>query len=142
MFENSGSRSGTDYSFIDGNMTPRATYRHMQMVAQNFSGTYLEGKSTKSDIIVFGSVNGGKISVMIMNRANTVSSFNLNLNYTTVNSNGGVGLNINGGSNLTYSGSIEALATHVYVFENGKITRTTYTNANFTNQQPPVVTVL
>lgn len=142
MFENGGSRSGTDYSFIDGNMTPRPSYRHMQMIAQNFSGTYLEGKSTKSDVIVFGSVQDNKISVMVVNRANASSSFNLNLNYDNVNTSGGIGLNIDGGSELVYSGSIEALATHVYVFENGDITRTTYTNSNFTNGESPVTTNL
>lgn len=142
MFENGGNRSGTDYSFIDGNMTPRATYRHMQMIAENFSGTYLEGKSTKSDIIVFGSVDGNKISVMVMNRAAAASSFNLNLNYTNINTSGGVALNIDGGSELSYSGSIESLATHVYVFENGEITRTVYTSSNFTNEEAPVTTTL
>jgi hypothetical protein len=142
MFENGGSRSGTDYSFIDGNMTPRATYRHMEMIAKNFSGTYFQGKSTKSDVIIFGSVNGGKTSVMVINRANTATNFNLNLNYDTVNTSGGIGLNVDAGSSLSYSGSIEALATHTYVFENGKITRTAYTNSDFVGQKPPVTTVL
>jgi hypothetical protein len=143
MFENGGSRQGTDFSFIDGaNMTPRPSYRHMQMVAKNFSGTYVEGKSTKSDIIVFGSVDGSTISVMIMNRANTVSSFNLNLNYTTVDTSGGVGLNINAGSDLTLSGTMEALSTHTYVFKDGAIHRTVYTNSNFVNEEPPVETKL
>jgi len=142
MFENGGSRSGTDYSFIDGNGTPRATYRHMQMIAQNFSGTYLEGKSSKSDIIAFGSLNDKKISVMVLNRANASSSFNLNLNYTNINSTGGAALNIDGGSELSYKGSIEALATHIYVFDNGKITRTVYTSNDFLNDKGPVTTTL
>lgn len=142
MFENGGSRSGTDYSFIDGNMTPRATYRHMQMVAQNFSGDYLEGKSSKSDVIVFGSVDGDKISVMLINRANTVTSFNLDLNYDAVNTTGGIGLNVDAGSSLSHSGSIEALATHVYIFENGNITRIAYTNSNFVSEEAPVTTAL
>ena len=43
MFENSGNRKGTDFSFIDGkNMTPRPSYRHIEMIANNFEGYYLE----------------------------------------------------------------------------------------------------
>ncbi|WP_338359577.1 hypothetical protein [Yeosuana marina] len=144
MFENGGSRTGTDFSFIDGaNMTPRPTYRHMQMIAKNFSGNYFEGKSSNSNVIVFGAVDGNKISVMVINRANAVTSFNLNLNYTTVVSSGStIALNVDAGSELSYSGTIEALATQTYVFENNAITRTTYTNSNFTNEEPPVVTKL
>jgi hypothetical protein len=143
MFENGGNRQGTDFSFIDGaNMTPRATYRHMEMITKNFRGNFAKGKSTKSDVIVFGSVNGNKISVMIINRANAATPFNLNLNYDTVNTTAGIGLNLNAESNLSLSGNLEALSTHTYVFENGKIIRTAYTNANFLSQQPPTITEL
>ncbi|WP_242156325.1 hypothetical protein [Aestuariivivens sediminis] len=143
MFENGGNRAGTDYSFIDGaNMTPRATYRHMQMIAENFNGTYYEGKSSKSDIIVFGTVDNDKTSVMIMNRASSATAFNLTLNYSNSNTSGGVALNVNAGSPLSHSGDIEGLATHVYVFENGHVTRTSYTNSNFLNEEAPTVTAL
>lgn len=142
MFENGGSRSGSDYSFIDGNMTPRATYRHMEMVAENFGGLYAEGSSSKSDVIVFGSIQGSKISVMIINRANASTQFNLNLNATNVNTTGGIALNIAANSDLTYSGTIEGSATHTYIFENDKITRIAYTSSDFSGGRAPVVTEL
>lgn len=144
MFEHGGDRIGSDFSFIDGaNMTPRPSFRHMQMIAENFSGFYIEGKSSNSNILVFGSVDGNKISVMVMNRANTVTPFNLNLNYTNKVSGGGViALNIDAGSDLYYSGTIEALATHTYIFKNDKITRIAYTNDYFINRQAPVQTIL
>ncbi len=144
MFENGGNRQSTDYSFIDGvNMTPRATYRHMQMIAENFGGGYKDGKSSNSNVIVFGSQEGEKISVMVINRANTETSFNLNLNYTDIVSSGtSIALNIDANSELSHSGNIEALATHTYVFENGKITKMAYTNTDFQNESAPTVTEL
>ncbi|MEZ4776925.1 MAG: hypothetical protein R3D00_27370 [Bacteroidia bacterium] len=144
MFENGGSRTGTDFSFIDGaNMTPRASYRHMQMVAQNFSGAYLNGKSSMSNIITFGSVDGNKYSVMIMNRLSSAISYNLLLNYdNTPSGNGTISLNIDADSDLSISHTLAAQATQTLVFENGKITSTVYTENDFDNERPPTITEL
>lgn len=139
MFENDGNRKGTDFSSIDGtNMIPRPSYRHMQMIAKNFKGIYAEGQSSLSDIITFGSVNGNTISVMIMNRANTPTSYTLHLNKIATTANGNVQLNIDANSTLTHTGTMEALATHTYVFKNDEIIRTVYTNQHFINEKAPV----
>ncbi|MBC7845980.1 MAG: hypothetical protein H7Y10_05770 [Flavobacterium sp.] len=138
MFENNGNRKGTDFSSIDGaNMTPRPSYRHMQMIAKNFKGIYAEGKSSLSDIITFGSVDGNKISVMIMNRANKPASFTLHLNKTEVADQTNATLNIDANSAIVYKGNIEALATYIYVFKNNEILRTVYTNQHFINEKAP-----
>ncbi len=138
MYENSGSRTGTDFSFIDGaNKTPRPSYRHMQMIAKNFKGIYADGKSSLSDIITFGSVDGTTISVMIMNRANTPATFTLHLNKTATTANGNVQLNIDASSTIVHTGAIEALATHTYVFKSNEIFRTVYTNQHFINEKAP-----
>lgn len=138
MFENGGSRQGTDFSFIDGaNMTPRPSYRHMQMVAQNFKGIYVEGKSSQTDIITFGSIDGNTISVMIMNRANKTISYTLHLNNTGVTSENKVQLNIDANSSLSHSNSIGALSTHTLVFKNNEIFKTVYTNQHFINEKAP-----
>jgi hypothetical protein len=141
MFENDGNRKSTDFSFIDGaKMIPRASYRHMQMIANNFSGTYLNGKSSVDDIIVFGSINEDVVSVMIMNRATKASSYVLKLNNATasINQSDTVVLNINANSDLSFSGTIEALATHTLVFKKGKIFKTVYTNYHFENELSPI----
>lgn len=142
MFENGGSRSGTDYSFIDGNMTPRATYRHMEMIAKNFKGLYVDGTSSLSDIITFGSVNEDIYSIIVMNRANKETSFNLSLNKETIADASKAKLNIDADSDLALSDTIVPLATYLYVFKNNEIYRTTYTNSNFVNEEPPVETKL
>ncbi|MEL1240336.1 hypothetical protein [Flavobacterium flavipallidum] len=137
MFENDGNRKGTDFSSIDGeNMIPRPSYRHMQMIAQNFKGIYVDGKSSLSDIITFGSVDGTTINVMIMNRANVPISFKLHLNKTDITK-GKVNLNIDANSAKVYDGTIEPLATHTYVFKNNEIVRQVYTNQHFVKGQSP-----
>ena len=138
MFENDGNRKGTDFSSIDGaNMTPRPSYRHMQMITKKFKGIYADGQSSLSDIITFGSVDGTTISVMIMNRANSPATFTLHLNKTATTANGNVQLNIDASSTIVYTGAIEALATHAYVFKNNEIVRTVYTNQHFINEKAP-----
>lgn len=138
MFENNGNRKGTDFSVIDGaNMVPRPSYRHMQMIARNFKGVYAEGKSSLSDVITFGSVDGNTISVMIMNRGTKPISFALHLNTIGVSDTTDVQLNIDANNTVGHIGSIEALATHTYIFKNNEITRTVYTNQHFINEKAP-----
>lgn len=144
MFEHNGDRKGSDFSFIDGaHMTPRPSYRHMQMIANNFSGEYIDGKSTLKDIITFGSKQGSKISVMIMNRSDKTVSFNLNLNDQKVSNDSDlVQLNIDANTNLSYNGTMEPLASMALVFDNGKIEKTVYTNKDFINELPATQSVL
>jgi hypothetical protein len=138
MFENNGNRKGTDFSSIDGtNMIPRPSYRHMQMIAKNFKGIYAEGKSSVSDIITFGSIDGNTISVMIMNRANKPASFRLHLNNLNVADETNTTLNIDANSPIVYKGTIEPLATHTYVFKNNEIFRKVYTNQHFIDEKAP-----
>ena len=69
MFEHGGNRRGTDFSLIDGaNMTPRASYRHMEFVAKHFTGNFVKGTVSDNDFMVYGAQDEGRLSVMIMNR--------------------------------------------------------------------------
>lgn len=69
MFENGGRCFVSDFSFVDAKMQPRSSYYHMQMVAQNFNGNYLEGSSNLDTIRAYGAVdvNLDRISVMLLN---------------------------------------------------------------------------
>lgn len=144
MFENGGGRSGTDFSFIDGtNMTPRATYRHMQMIAQNFSGTYADGKSSDSKVLTFGAFNGSKYSVMILNRTDSPIAYNLVLNKDeTPSGTGTVNINIDAKSNLNLSSTLPGQTTQLLVFENDGITSTSYSERDFDSGRVPVTTEL
>lgn len=142
MFEHNGDRKGSDFSFIDGtNMIPRPSYIHMQMIAQNFSGFYADGKSTSEDVIVFGSVNGDKISVMVMNRAQKPVSYKLHLNKNNSNQNdSSIVLNIDAESTKSYFGNINALETQTLVFHKNNIDKLAYNNEQFLNENPIIQT--
>lgn len=144
MFENDGNRKGTDFSFIDGtNMTPRPSYRHMQMIAKNFSGTYVDGKSSLEDVITFGSVDRNKISVMIINRSKNAIDFKLKLNFDEVTSNGPeVILNIDAHNKESIIGEIEPLSTQTLVFKGVEVSKSVYGNQDFLKENAPTYTKL
>jgi hypothetical protein len=142
MFESGGNRGGTDFSMIDGNGVPRASYRHMEFIAKNFSGQYADGTSSNTNIVCFGSYNNGKISVMVMNRGGAALDYTIRLDNTTL---GGtrVKLNINANNGTQYDDNIGAYTTQVLIFEGITLTKWTYTKANFdAAQAPPAPTVI
>jgi hypothetical protein len=141
MFENGGIRQGSDFSSIDGNMTPRASYRHMQFIAKYFKGVYADGKSSNSNITVFGSKNADTISVMIMNTSYGALEYSLHLNFDSLGSNG-VLLNIDAANSKKYSDIIIGRSTQVIVFKGDKITKYIYTSSDFELDLPPTQTTV
>jgi len=135
MFENGGNREGTDYSFIDGSMKPRASYWHMKMIAQHFKGVYLDGISNKSDIMVFGAKKGDSISVMILNRSVSPTAFNLSLNSANVTE--GLDIAVNADDNRSIFGFIDGNSTQVLNFYNDEIFKISYSKKDFSELIPP-----
>ncbi|MCV9387411.1 carbohydrate-binding protein [Reichenbachiella ulvae] len=143
MFENGGSRTGTDFSFIDGaNMTPRSSYRHMEFVAKYFTGNYLEGTTSHDDIIVYGAQEGSRTSVMIMNRESGAPlKYTLHLNADAI-AGEHVVLTVDGALDKSYSDIIGEKTTHVIVFDGETITKYNYSSDHFEKEQAPVMTEL
>jgi hypothetical protein len=138
MFENGGSRQGTDFSFIDGaNMTPRASYRHMEMVAKYLKSNYLEGTSSDPDIIVFGSSWNDTTSVMIMNRAEDPAIYTLYLNMDSILGSGTF-FNIDVGSGREHMDLIPGRSTQLFVFGPDSSFRLEYTERHFDTETPPL----
>lgn len=140
MFENGGSRRGTDFSSIDGNMVPRASYRHMEFVAKHFKGIYADGTSSDTNLFVFGSKDTDSLSVLIMNRvAGAPVEYQLHLNDDFAG-HGKAQLSVAAASSRKYHGIIEGRATQVLVFKGERITKYNYTSKDFDNGLPPVGT--
>jgi hypothetical protein len=140
MFENGGSRRGSDFSSIDGNMVPRASYRHMEFVAKHFKGVYADGKSSDKNILVFGSKNADIISVLILNRvAGPPVVYQLHLDNKSVG-NTNAQLNVDAGSRKQYDDIITGRSTQLVLFQGDQIIKYTYTSQDFDNNQPPVRT--
>jgi hypothetical protein len=139
MFEHGGDRKGSDFSYIDGtNLTPRASYWHMQFVAKYFTGTYLKGISQDTNFMVYGAQDGDRISVMIMNRGfGEPKEYSL---YTKAPKKKGPGLNlvILGKRKGVYKDAIQPRATQVLIFKGNSLTKINYTCDDFDNGRPPV----
>jgi hypothetical protein len=143
MFEHGGDRIGSDFSFIDGkNMTPRASYRHMELVAKYFTGAFLKGNSPNEDFIVYGAKDGDRISVMIMNRGfGNPQEYNLYLDNTNEQKQG-LNFVVKGQSNKVYKGSIQERTTQVIIFKGDSVTKINYSSEDFEKELPPMTQVV
>ena len=125
--EGGSSCSGTDFGFLNGNNSPRPSYYHMQMVSQNFAGTYADGRSNISSLHAFGAFDSTKLAVMLVNQGGA-QTCNVRLNTNTVS--GSCQINIDAGTAVTLPQTIGATTTMVLVFNRqGQLTRRiTYAN--------------
>ncbi len=125
--ESNGSCGGTDFGFLDMNMNPRPSYFHMQMVANYFSGTYLEGQSTVDTVRSYGAIDRDRrrVSVMLMNIGTTdAQTCTVNLRVAKTAGDGCV-VDLNGTVGGSTSVDLPPQSTTVLVFDlKGKVTRT------------------
>ena len=142
MFEHGGRRSGTDFSLIDGaNMTPRASYRHMEFVSKYFTGNFVKGTASDDDFMIYGAQDGDQLSVMIMNRGfGNPREYTLYLTATD-DTQQGLNLVINGQRKEVYQDVIDERATQVLIFKENSVTRINYTSDDFDNERPPSVQI-
>lgn len=136
MFEHNGNRTGTDFSMIDGNGTPRASYRHMEFIAKYFKGDFADGTSTSPNIKVFGSKDGKRISVMIINREGGSQKYTLRLDDKTIKKDG-LKLNVKAGLKLEYQDVILEQSTQVLIFDGSELTKWMYSSEDFKNDKAP-----
>jgi hypothetical protein len=121
MFESGGNRTGTDFSFIDGNMKPRASYHHMEFFAKYFKGNYAKATSTDNNLLVFGNKTDNQVSVIIMNRGyGYPKEYTLHLN-DTATSGAVVKIKVDAGKPASYSDMIGERTTHVLIFRGDSI---------------------
>ena len=139
MFEHGGDRKGSDFSYIDGaNMTPRASYWHMQFASKYFTGSFVKGTTTDKNFIVYGTQKGDQLSVMIMNRGfGEAKEFSLYLK-DTKKTESGLNFIIHGKRKGVYKDVIQPRATQVIVFKGDSTTKISYTSDDFDHERPPV----
>ncbi|MCI4066241.1 malectin domain-containing carbohydrate-binding protein [Micromonospora sp. R77] len=127
MQEGGGACGGTDFGFVSGNLTPRSSYYHMQMVSKNFSGTYVDGTSNVSALRTYGAVDTDKIAVMLIN-VGGAQTCTVRLNNDAVS--GGCTVNIGANTPITFTQAIGAQTSMVLVFnrQGQFVKRITYGN--------------
>jgi hypothetical protein len=141
MFEHSGDRMGSDFSMIDGNGTPRASFRHMEFIAKYFSGNYADGTSSSGNVKVFGATDGNKISVMIINREGGSQNYTLRLDNKSI-AGDKLKLNVNANTAKEYSDVIPEQTTQVLIFQDGKLTKWSYNADDFLNDRAPTFSTI
>jgi hypothetical protein len=102
-------------------MTPRPSYYHMQMVSQNFSGRYADGRCNISTLRPYGAVDKDKIAVMLINVGDAQTA-SVRLNNDAVE--GSCQVNIDAGVPITLTQAIGEKTTMVLVFNlKGQLTK-------------------
>ncbi len=127
--EGGSSCSGTDFGFLNGDNSPRPSYYHMQLISQNFAGTYADGKSNIGNLYAFGAFDSSKIVVMLINQGGA-QTCNVRLNNDAVS--GSCQVNIGASTAVTSSQAIGASTSMVLVFSRqGQLTkRITYASGS------------
>jgi len=118
LFENGGRCLGTDYSFVNADMTPRPTFYHMQMIADNFSGNYLEGTSTVEAVRAFGAVDtqSGRVAVIVLN-VDAANGYGCTLRLDDANGPGECRVNLPVGLPVEVQQAIGSQTTMVLIFD-------------------------
>jgi hypothetical protein len=126
MLENGARCLGTDYSFVNADMTPRPTFYHMQLISDNFSGNYLDGTSSVEAVRAFGAVDeqSGRIAVMLLN-VEAASGFDCTLRLDDVSGTSECQVNVPAGLPVEMRQAIGSQTTRVLVFDlQGKLVKT------------------
>jgi hypothetical protein len=122
MFENGGRCRGTDFGFLNADMTPRASYYHMQMVSRNFTGRYAGGRCNIPTLRTYGAVDRDKAAVMLINVGDEPATCDVRLNNDAVE--GRCRVNIDAGIPVTFAQTIGGQTSIVLVFNRqGRLTR-------------------
>ena len=140
-----GDRYHNDFGYLDGpmdNPTPRSNYWHMWMLAHNFSGNYCKGISDQAWVKTFGSIDGDKISVMLINMYNNRDfDYSLRLDNKEMEQRNLLNLTIDADVAIEYYDTIPNQTTVLLSFDkSGKLMkRITYSLDHALQTQPPTV---
>lgn len=113
-----GNTPQLNIGYIDGaTNNKKPAYYHFKLLAENFRGTYANGTTNHTHVKSFGSKNGEKIQVLIMNEDLAVNyNYTVRLNTSTVTGNSALKINIDAGLAKEYSESIPAQSTVLLTF--------------------------
>jgi hypothetical protein len=139
MWENGGSRGETGFSFFEPGLVPRSSFRHMELVAKNFSGYFLDatdstvgcGAKTVNDIFSFGckDTSQEKFCAMIMNRGTAQYAYTVRFDTSKITT-GTVKINFRGNCDGEYRDVIAGETTVLLSFTPNHCKKFTYTKAN------------
>jgi len=142
LHESSGSRAALDLGFFDGAgpFTPRPSYYHTQMFAQNKKANFTTSTSNKTDVQTVAMSDATGVTVFVMNTKTNAYALSLSLNNTA--SATGLAVNVNAGIAKTITENIGGETTLAFVFDaSGNLTKKiSYSKANADAKVAPTTT--
>ncbi len=147
VHESNGNRGTTDLGYLDGPLgstTPRSSYYHLQMLAQNFSGRFAPSKSSQALLRVVAAGDGNQVSVVLLNESTDQTyQFGVRLDNGQLMQPQAVTVTVDAALPAEFSGQIAPQATALLQFDaTGKLTkRIDYALADAQNSVAPHVTM-
>ncbi len=147
VHESNGDRGTTDLGYLDGPLgstTPRSSYYHLQMMAQNFSGRFAPSKSSQALLRVVAAGDGSQVSVMLLNESTDQTyQFGVRLDNGQLMAPQAVTVSVDAALAAEFSGQIAPQASALLQFDaTGKLTkRIDYALADAQNSTAPHVTM-
>ncbi len=149
IHESNGARTSTDLGYLDGSttgpgpaITPRSSFYHEMLVAENLHGTYLPPtvSPVSTSVSVLSSTDNGTTAVMLLNKSNTDNyDFTVQLSTAAVPGSAAYKINVPAGINVAYTDNIYAQSTLVLLFDNSGalVRKITYSLAHADQFLPP-----
>lgn len=120
IHESSGNRGTYDLGYLDGDnpFIPRATFYHMQMMANHMRGTFLQGSTNRANVKAFATTDENSIAVMILNQETTGElDFTIRFDNGTVSGGDALKINIPAGLNKQFLERISSKTSALYLFD-------------------------
>lgn len=139
-----GNNTELNIGYIDAfNGNKKASYHHFKMMAETFRGNFVNGTTNQPNVKSFGSTDGQKTVVMILNQdQGNAYNYTVKLSTNPISGASNLKININANNNVETSGTVQPQSTTLLEFDSKGIVvkRTDYTIQNAQANQPPVVT--
>ncbi len=113
-----GNNTATSIGFIDPSTNnKKPEYYHFQLLAQNFSGNYVNGTTNIADIKSFGCQKGQQVCVLLLNEDQTNSySYTLRLDTAGISGTDPLKINLKAGIAKQYSDELPSQSTVLLTF--------------------------
>jgi hypothetical protein len=145
IHESDGNRSNYDLGYLDGvdPVTPRSSYYHEMLMAENFKGNFAKSATNQSLVKSIASKDIGQVTVMLLNMdLNAIYNYSVRLDNVIFSSSSALKIQVDTGIPREFNLSLKPQSTQVLVFDlqGNLIKKCEYTITDAQQAKPPVCT--
>jgi hypothetical protein len=142
-----GNTNALNIGYIDGATgTKKPAYHHFKMMADHFSGSYINAASTQTNVKIFSSQNSSLTTVMVLNEDQTNNyNYTLRLNTAAVTGTNILKLNVNANIAQEYTDLINNQSTVLLQFNTAGalVKKIVYgLGSHAVSNLPPAITII